>query len=210
MLLWADAVSKAVVTFLSPFFSFVFPFCLHLLQSEKLTKREAEAKFCNFSLSANCVSVHLVYEPSVKNIQHTCSTCEKFAFKALCQTGSLRYGCSVSAAVFELTRWSCSEPELVVLLSTKLLLKTEKRAFWQKVMEGKVSRELMLSHTDISPHLSLSVADSVQVHRTEGESAGPGAAAVITYQAKNCRYPAGQAGSQGPGGAHCASAQTWS
>lgn len=30
---------------------------LSLLQSEKLTKHEVEAKFCNFSLSINSVSV---------------------------------------------------------------------------------------------------------------------------------------------------------
>lgn len=50
------------ITFLWPFLALYSP------QSEKLTKREMEAKFCNFSLSTNSVSVHLMYEPSVKII----------------------------------------------------------------------------------------------------------------------------------------------
>lgn len=43
--------------------------CVFLLQSEKLTKREVEAKFCNFSLSTNSVSVHWMLWPLCSNNQ---------------------------------------------------------------------------------------------------------------------------------------------
>lgn len=40
---------------------------LYLLQSEKLTKREVEAKFCNFTLSTNSVSVLQGEQPISRN-----------------------------------------------------------------------------------------------------------------------------------------------
>lgn len=52
------------------------------------------------------------------------------------------------------------------------------------------------------------VADIVQVHRTEGGSAGFGANAEITHQTEDCCHPAGQTGPQGSGGPNNAAAQT--
>lgn len=46
---------------------------LSLLQSEKLTKHEVEAKFCNFSLSINSVSVPPCVHTSCNNNQ-SCSS----------------------------------------------------------------------------------------------------------------------------------------
>lgn len=48
-------------------YTFFFNISL-LFQSEKLTKREVEAKFCNFSLSTNSVSVPAA-APSYKKIK---------------------------------------------------------------------------------------------------------------------------------------------
>lgn len=114
-----------------------------LPQNEKLTKREVEAKFCNFSLSTNSVSVcqPFLHGPPAKTI-------------------------SPAAA------------NLFALVNIKI------------------------------PPLLIPVADIVQVHRTEGGSAGAGAAADITHQAEDSRHSAGQAGPQRPGGAHPAAAQT--
>lgn len=117
---------------------------MYLLQSEKLTKREVEAKFCNFSLSTNSVSVRWAFEPSVK------------------------------------------------------------------IISPAATRSCSLININISPPPSHPVADAVQVHRAEGESAGPGATADITHQTEDRCHPAGQAGPEGPGGAHGASSQTGS
>lgn len=64
---------------------------------------------------------------------------------------------------------------------------------------------------DLSPLLPpCPVAHSVQVHRTEGEPAGPGSTADTAHKTQDRRHSAGQAGPQGPGGGHGAPVQTGS
>lgn len=78
-----------------------------------------------------------------------------------------------------------------------------------KIISPAAANLFSLVNIEIPPLLR-PVADAVQVHRTEGGSAGPGAAADITHQTEDRRHSAGQAGPQGPGGAHSAAAQTGS
>lgn len=70
--LFVDCIFLGGITSaLSKDYTFFFFFNISLLfQSEKLTKREVEAKFCNFSLSTNSVSVPAA-APSYKKIKKT-------------------------------------------------------------------------------------------------------------------------------------------